>query len=430
MSKIIFEPCKAIDPESGYAVNAGSDLAATFRFYKVYAGSILHWLDEQYDYRLFFYSCETEDRLIYTYCYQDEENWSAYCPEKSVHEWRNKSYTACEDGYIRVMVRKDNGNAYIEPTELDGICELEVEDREYVMPDYFQDECKRVSDKVNSYSGNDNLKILLLSDSHYVVNGTWEDTAHNIDRVMQNTNIDMLVHLGDLTDGMTPLSVTKEYSLKIMDCLGGFGKPFYVCLGNHDSNYFKGNPELITEEECAEFYLKNNKAYYYVDNDEYKLRMYFLYSFDQTQEIRYGFPKEEVDWLSDTLPGTPSGYKIIVFSHVPPLPQIHFWSDAIRNGDELIAVLEDYHTSHNNCVMAYVHGHNHADQVYTGKMFPIIGVGCNKLEDFKDKKPDGSFTPDRKRNTVSQDLWDVMIVSAKENKIDFIRFGAGENRYV
>lgn len=81
-------------------------------------------------------------------------------------------------------------------------------------------------------------------------------------------------------------------------------------------------------------------------------------------------------------------------------------------------------------VLALIHGHNHAEQVYTKRLFPIVSIGCNKLEDFKDKKPEGSHTFDRKKNTVTQDLWDVMIVSGKKDKIDFIRYGAGEDRTV
>ncbi len=80
--------------------------------------------------------------------------------------------------------------------------------------------------------------------------------------------------------------------------------------------------------------------------------------------------------------------------------------------------------------MAYIHGHNHADQIYQERAFPIISIGCNKLEDFKDKKPEGAYTPDRKRFTVTQELWDVMIVSCDNDKIEFVRFGAGEDRTV
>ena len=80
--------------------------------------------------------------------------------------------------------------------------------------------------------------------------------------------------------------------------------------------------------------------------------------------------------------------------------------------------------------MAYVCGHNHADQIFYEKRFPIVALGCNKCEYFKDKKPEGSCTYERRVGTVSQDLWDVMVVNPEENRIDFVRFGAGEDKII
>ena len=137
-----------------------------------------------------------------------------------------------------------------------------------------------------------------------------------------------------------------------------------------------------------------------------------------------------MDWVSETLAQLPEGYKVVVFAHVPPLPQIHYWSDQIRNGEELIRLLEEHHLSHNRNIMAYVHGHNHCDQIYREREFPIISVGCSKCEYFVDKKPEGAYTPERRLGCVSQELWDTMVINTKENKIDFIRFGAGEDRII
>ena len=80
--------------------------------------------------------------------------------------------------------------------------------------------------------------------------------------------------------------------------------------------------------------------------------------------------------------------------------------------------------------MAYVHGHNHADQIYEKRDFPIISLGCNKCEYFVDKKPKGSITYERKLGTVSQDLWDAMVINTDQNQIDFIRFGAGDDKCI
>ena len=137
-----------------------------------------------------------------------------------------------------------------------------------------------------------------------------------------------------------------------------------------------------------------------------------------------------MEWVKNTLKNTPENSKIVVFSHVPPLPVIHYWSDQIRNGERLIQVLEDYQKNSRGKILAYVHGHNHADQIFTERAFPIISLGCNKCEYFIDKKPEGSFTPERHLGTVTQDLWDIMIIKPQENTLEFVRFGAGEDKSI
>lgn len=431
MKKIVLDYSGRINGENGFADSADKSCRMTYHFNKVMAGSILHWKSQEYSYQIFMYSLETDPRLIYTYCYQQEENWALYCPEKSVMEWQQKDYVFKEDLFFRLLVGKADGGSIDDIPDEDELFVMEwVEEPEYVWPEYFRAECERTAESVRKYQNEEALTLMVLSDSHYVINGTWQDTAMNIKKTAEKIMPDGVVHLGDLTDGMTPEAVTKEYSAIIMEDLGKTGKPVYLCLGNHDSNYFKGNPERMSEEECSRWYLKRNEPYYYVDLNEKRVRMYFLFSFDQNESIRYGFPEKEVVWVKETLETVPYGFKVLVFSHVPPLPQIHFWSDAIRNGEEMIQVLTEWHLAHENGVLAFVHGHNHAEQIYTECVFPIVLLGCNKLEDFKDKKPEGSYTCDRRRNTVTQDLWDVMIVHPARGDIDFIRFGAGEDRHI
>lgn len=428
---MIFTAGKCINEENGFVEAADAESFATLLFSKAEAGSRLHWKSTEYGYQIYIYTLETEERLIYTYCYQEEENWASYCREKSVFTFSLEDYSFDESCYFRLVVQ---------PVEdsprggLPGTSELleffSPRERAYVSPSYFQAELMLTAEKVKDIRKTDDLVFILLSDSHYVNNGTWEDTAYNILELSGQVGPDAVIHLGDLTDGMLPIALTKEYAGRVLHSLKQTGAPVYVCLGNHDSNYFRNNPEKMTETEMSGFYLEREKPYYYVDYPRQKLRVLFLYSFDYREKVRYGFPKEEVEWVESTLAQTEAGWSVLVFSHVPPLPEIHYWSDEIRNGEELMRVLEAYHAGEGHTVLGYIHGHNHAEQIYTERAFPIVSVGCNKLEDFKDKKPGGSLTFDRKRHTVTQDLWDVLVVSGDKQRMSFIRFGAGEDRIV
>lgn len=59
-----------------------------------------------------------------------------------------------------------------------------------------------------------------------------------------------------------------------------------------------------------------------------------------------------------------------------------------------------------------------------------FSIGCSKCEYFPDKKPEKSIRYERKPDTVTQDLWDVLIVKPEQKKLEFVRFGAGEDRCV
>ena len=156
----------------------------------------------------------------------------------------------------------------------------------------------------------------------------------------------------------------------------------------------------------------------------------FLDSFDPDEKERYGFSAEEVRWVRRTLRFVPRGYRVLIFSHVPPLAEIHVWSDTIRNEKRMLRCVQRFHARRNGAVLAWIHGHSHADQVYEKLPFPVIGIGCAKLEDFREHKPEGSVTWERIRGTASQELWDVLLIHAGEGSLDFFRFGAGQDRHV
>lgn len=72
----------------------------------------------------------------------------------------------------------------------------------------------------------------------------------------------------------------------------------------------------------------------------------------------------------------------------------------------------------------------HANYVYTERKFPIVFIGCSKVEYFPYKKPEGFTRYMRKLDDTTQELWDVLVVTPEKNSLEFIRFGAGKDRSV
>lgn len=430
-----------LSPDTGMIESGDDTWMATYRIYHAQAGSYLKLNDDAYRYGVATYNAEVNGTYIYTYCYQKEENWTTYNHDYYESQLRGGNYYFNDDRYFRVCLRRADGASI--PADagihLDNILSFVSTYTEYQPKTLFADEIRDTATKVlKRKKKGKTLTLAVLADTHYVVGGCWEDSIYNIQAVHEQAGLDAVVHLGDITDGMVPRALTEEYVHNVMSGLQSVGTPVYMVQGNHDSNYFSGNPEVLDDEGQFDLYqaklpsdvVRDGKSFwYYVDRPDLKLRLLFLASFDHREKVRYGFPEKELKWVERTLAETPDGYSVLVFAHVPPLPEIHYWSDKIRNGEELINILES-HNRGGHRIMAYVHGHNHADQIYGKRDFPIISLGCNKCEYFMDKKPEGAIVYERKLETVSQDLWDVMVINPEENQIDFIRFGAGEDKHI
>lgn len=428
--QVLLEKGKSIQEDTGYIQNADEECWASRRFYHVYPGDILRGYD-RVKYRIYRYFPEIKGDLIHTYCYEPEQNWASYVQEPEV--WRQGDSVLDEECYIRVAAKPiqsiemaENGRNIDKemPMLLESSHETVME-----WAAYFQAEALLTIERVWELLGVNDLAFAVITDTHYVNNGTWERSAYNLQQVAARLPLHGIIHLGDLTDGILPLAQTKESVERVMADMRQTGKPVYLCCGNHDSNYFRNNPEKMTEEEMSVYYLGREKPYYYVDYPAQQLRILYLHSFDYREQVRYGFPVEELDWVRKTLEAMADGWAALVCAHVPPLPEIHFWSDQIRNGEALLQILEEYHRSGKK-ILAYVHGHNHGEQIYRSRLFPVVSLGCNKMEDFLREKPEGSWTYSRQQGTVTEDLWDVMIVHADHSGIEFVRFGAGEDKKI
>ncbi|WP_026491351.1 metallophosphoesterase family protein [Butyrivibrio sp. XPD2002] len=266
---------------------------------------------------------------------------------------------------------------------------------------------------------------ILLTDSHYVINGTWDDTFASMKAVFEKLQekglgaLAGIIHLGDLTDGLLPLIKTRQFEDRCISDMQSLGVPLYLVPGNHDYNYFRGNPEVVYPDTPQ----------FYVDKEDEKLRMIFIDSFDPKEQVRYGFTDYCINWLDATLSNMPEDLHAVIFSHVTPLIRLQAWAKDIRNRAKLIDVLN----KHAEKILAFINGHNHCDHLFNdlnNGMFPIISINCAKCEYFLEHKPEGSVVPERALGDRTQESFDILQIDAENGKMYFTRFGAGSDRYV
>ena len=423
-------PAKAVDPETGRLVDDEGSWT-NWEPLELGAGSAIVKAREGYRYRIACYSAEYDETLAHEYCYDPESNWTtlAACTEPDI--WLDGPSSFSRDCFVRITAQRLDGFLAVRPYKLDEMIELDYAPPVVPpQPTWAHAEAERVASRVAELREPGDLVLIALADVHYSTGCIWPQTARNVHTVADLVRPDAIVQLGDVGDGIAPTPVTRSFAGRVLGDLRSCGIPVLSCVGNHDVNYFKGNDERLSQKECAQLYLDRQEPWYFEDFPSARVRCVFLDSFDPSRTQRYGFAGREVRWLRKTLRATPRDWKLLVFSHVPPLPEIHYWSDAIENGPRVMKVLESRNRTCPQSVLAFVHGHSHVDQVYWKQSFPIVSIGCAKYEDFTEYKPAGSTTYKRQLGTASQDLWDVIVVKVHEGKLHFVRFGAGEDREV
>lgn len=416
-----------VDPHTGLLVR-DTGFMTNYLPVPVQAGDRILPRSPDIPYVCAFYSEDIPDALIYTYSYAPESNWTTFCAQHSDFQWSGRGREMPRSGFVRLTVRISDP-CETAPRFHDLFSVAGDEWGACSVPFWMQEEALHTAERVRQIRKPGDAVFLLLADTHYASGSIWSDTCESLRLVSETIRPDGLIHLGDFTDGLLPRRHTVGLSAGILADLRSICSSVHVCIGNHDMNYFRGNPDAMSKKACAWLYLGRRNPWYYVDLPEKKTRLLFLDSFSPEEQERYGFSGHQVSWLRRVLRFTPGDYKLLVFSHVPPLPEIHVWSSVIRNGEKTLRLLERHHARHPGSVLGWIHGHNHADQVWSARAFPIVGIGCGKLESFQEHKPDGSVTWFRKKGERTQELWDVLVIRPEEGRLGFVRFGAGEDRF-
>jgi len=202
---------------------------------------------------------------------------------------------------------------------------------------------------------------------------------------------------------------------------------------------------------------ENSTLYYYVDDEETKMRYICLdsgdvpYMFTEDGKLKYkaqhefAMSQKQVDWLiNDALKIEEEGWGIVVTTHYVPYPEAEkgkekanrYMSiltdilDAYKSGGKISAdyyegdyknhVEADFSGYKKNDVIAVLAGDRHTDRLeYSEGGIPHIFTGNSVTYYSQAARKDGD-----KREL----LYDVLTIDRGERKIYVTRVGAGENR--
>jgi hypothetical protein len=315
------------------------------------------------------------------------------------------------------------------------------------LPSYFEAEAVTCRDELIADCGEKTFVIAFTTDNHYgASNGmNFPTTVKTIERVNELYPIDIVIDGGDLINGDETKANATNRMCSAVSMLCGIKGNAYTILGNHDDNSFTASElPLFSKAELYAMmcrheginldYIAESEQYGYKDFEQYGLRIIFL---DAMQGINghdnadWGYSDAELAWFaSDALDTTK---QVVIFSHMGFTKEYSAYNYQVKNGAEMRQAVETF-ISNGGVVVALFHGHTHWDfigQYSQTNGFKEVSTGCGRVQS---GYPSGTYMPEgataqtREMNTLSQELWDIIVIKPESRTVDMIRYGAGNDR--
>lgn len=301
---------------------------------------------------------------------------------------------------------------------------------------------------------------------------------------------DLVVHGGDMTNGSEAKATTINFTDHIVKCMREIGgNNTHILIGNHDGNTVQptgrdNETERITEAEMLTMYrswsdgftyagdnYEGGNFYGYRDYNSIGLRVIRLHSYiedignaDATggKGGNWGYYADELTWFTNVALNTDNAILILCHQTLSPVLQGYAESSGIpHRGMQMQQAIDNWldADSDHRCV-GVIHGHIHWDYAAKGKgTFSVIDHStknvisrtgtygefyeyaqcfCNYMPSFStsDSTPTSSYRDvpadaifrGRQAGKASQALWTAVVVDTQQEKVSFVRFGAGPDR--
>lgn len=310
--------------------------------------------------------------------------------------------------------------------------------------DYFTDEVEDCVTKMESECTQKSLVFAVLTDSHYTGTNNWKNTIENISVVNERYKLDGIYHLGDIVQGDKDKKTTATLIGEVRNDLCKANTEAYIITGNHDDNSFTENHEyqytkaeqyaLMCRYNDVDVERPSNKLYWYKDYDSFGVRVVCLDSHlgegTNGYGSSWGYPIEVVNWVRDVALDTEN--QVLFLTHIPLTADYNAYQSETVNAENLRTVIKDFITK-GGTVIGLIHGHTHWDYIgmKEANTFHEISIGAsNTTMSYGTYKPDEAVVQERATGTVTEDLWDIVVIQPEVKRIKIIRFGAGTDREI
>ena len=315
------------------------------------------------------------------------------------------------------------------------------------LADYFVTEAETCRNSLIANCGEKAFVIAFSTDNHYgASNGmNFPTTVKTIKKVNDLYQFDIIVDGGDLINGDKPKAEAINLLTNAVNKLIEVGRPVYTLIGNHDDDSFTSSEQpLFSRAELYSMmyrhsgvnldYVAETERYGYKDIPQYGLRLIFLdavYGENGHIASNWGYSDAELSWFTSEALNTSN--QIVMFSHMAFTSDYTAYGTNIKNGIAMRTAVESF-IANGGVVVGLFHGHNHWD--YIGQYsqtngFHEVSTGCGRIVSgptISYAHPEGAVMPERTSDTVTQELWDIIIIKPESRTVNIIRFGAGNDR--
>ena len=317
---------------------------------------------------------------------------------------------------------------------------------------YFDDEVSKTVEAVLEKTVGDSVVFTIVTDCHMDIKDEeskriTKETFENIKAVNKLIPTNAIIGLGDYTKPNDD-TITDSESAHIINTVRGWmleaNDKVLMVSGNHDGS--KGSVPKTQNYNCMGYqndsYVDriSDNSYFFYDDKKHKIRMLFLNTNNYVANRTYwGLDDTQYQWLNNSIKEMPNEYSLMIFSHDSTFDT----HDFVSNRDNVISLLNSFHnhkgdfTDKTGKCLIWMCGHQHFDWVVpssaSGLDFPVVVTtksGLGNWTPTEDYGYVGTVQPTKISKTSTQDAWDVLIYRLDEQKIYFVRFGAGEDREI
>lgn len=309
---------------------------------------------------------------------------------------------------------------------------------------YFKEEIGTTVISVRELLTEPCLVFPLITDIHYksvtAAPQIFDTSIINMQNVVKQIACDFVLDLGDNIGGYTDKTESRKRVDHMMNQFRTLRLPLISAIGNHDTNYYHNSDDMFSLSEMFGLYISSTKDVvynhamsgtdYYKDFDNLNIRLVVL---NGSYGDRYKYSTETVNWFINTALDTDKMVILAVHFSIINTQNYNHTGDK-TNGAMMAAAITDF--INNGGTLIQLCGHSHIDYAYTSPwltvyssaaMFENVDLttsGYTKLQGYTGNL----VAPKQEVGTVTEDCWSVVVVRPQARKINFVRFGAGEDR--